>query len=126
MRGELDTPLIAGGDSVTEPVSRLMPTTVNSGLRWRHPKGRFWAEFASTFAEKQDRLASNDIRDTQRIPVGGTPGYGVYHLRAGWDPCSKVTLCAALENLADEDYRIHGSGVNEAGRNFILTAELRF
>ena len=45
MRGELDTPVIVGGADVTEPVSRLMPTTVNSGLRWRHPKGRVWAEF---------------------------------------------------------------------------------
>jgi hemoglobin/transferrin/lactoferrin receptor protein len=27
-----------------------------------------------------------------------------------------------VENVLDEDYRIHGSGVNEPGRNFILTA----
>ncbi len=126
MRGELDAPAVAGGEDVTEPVSRLMPTTVNAGLRWTHPKGRVWTEFATTFAETQDRLASNDIRDTQRIPVGGTPGYGVYHLRVGYRPCPKATLCAALENLTDEDYRIHGSGVNEPGRNFVLTAELQF
>lgn len=125
MRGELDSPVIVGGPTVTEPVSRLMPTTVNSGLRWRHPKGRVWAEFATTFAEKQDRLASNDMADTQRIPVGGTPGYGVYHFRLGWEPCRRATLSAALENLTDEDYRIHGSGVNEPGRNFVLTAEFR-
>lgn len=37
------------------------------------------------------------IRDTQRIPVDGTPGYGVYHLRLGWKPCPKATLAAALE-----------------------------
>ncbi|MBE7499496.1 MAG: TonB-dependent receptor [Verrucomicrobiales bacterium] len=126
MRGELDTPIVAGGEEVTEPVSRLMPTTVNSGLRWHEVKGRLWAEFATTFAEKQDRLASNDVRDTQRIPVGGTPGYGVFNLRAGWNFCRHATLTAALENLTDEDYRIHGSGANEPGRNFVLTAEMRF
>ncbi len=126
MRGELDTPVIVGGADVTEPVSRLMPTTVNSGLRWRHPTRDVWAEFATTFAERQDRLASNDIRDTQRIPVGGTPGYGVYHLRAGWSPWRCASFSAAIENLTDEDYRIHGSGVNEPGRNFVLTAEIRF
>ncbi len=126
MRGELDTPTVAGGPEVTEPVSRLMPTTVNSGLRWRHPNRRLWAEFAATFAEKQDRLASNDRRDTQRIPVGGTPGYDVYHLRAGWKPCRFASITAALENLTNTDYRIHGSGSNEPGRNFILTADIRF
>jgi len=126
MRGELDSPVVAGGEDVTEPVSRLMPTTVNSGIRWTHSKRRYWVEFASTVADEQDRLASNDIRDTQRIPVGGTPGYEVFHLRAGWNPCRFATVTAALENILDEDYRIHGSGVNEPGRNFVLTAQFRF
>jgi hemoglobin/transferrin/lactoferrin receptor protein len=126
MRGELDTPLVAGGAQVTEPVSRLMPTTLHSGLRWLHPNRRVWAEFAASFAGEQDRLASNDRRDTERIPVDGTPGYGVCHLRAGWNPCRYTTLTAALENLTDEDYRVHGSGLNEPGRAFILMAEFRF
>lgn len=125
MRGELETPVV-GGRLVTEPVSRLMPSTVNTGLRWRHPKGRVWAEFAATFAEEQDRLASNDKLDTERIPPGGTPSYGVYHLRAGWTPCRGATLSAAVENLTNEDYRIHGSGLNEPGRSLVLTAEFRF
>lgn len=126
MRGELDTPVVAGGPEVTEPVSRLMPGTVNAGLRWRHPNGRFWAELAASFAELQDRLASNDKLDTQRIPPGGTPGYDVYHLRLGWVPCRNATLSAAIENLTDADYRIHGSGVNEPGLNLVVSAALRF
>jgi len=126
MRGELDSPVVAGGANLTDPVSRLMPTTVNAGLRWNEPKGRFWAELAATVAEKQDRLAPNDIRDTQRIPEGGTPGYAVCHLRAGWNPCRNVTVTAALENFTDQDYRIHGSGVNEPGRGVVVTASLRF
>jgi hemoglobin/transferrin/lactoferrin receptor protein len=125
MRGEVERPDV-GGDNVTEPVSRLMPTTVNSGLRWRHSTGRVWAEFATTFAAEQDRLAYNDTLDTTRIPVGGTPGYDVYHIRVGWNPCRNASLTAALENLTNEDYRIHGSGINEPGRNFILTAQVRF
>jgi hemoglobin/transferrin/lactoferrin receptor protein len=126
MRGELDAPVVAGGAEVSEPVSRLMPTTLNTGLRWRNPQGKVWAEFAAAFAERQDRLASNDKRDTQRIPVGGTPGYEVFHLRAGWEICRNASLTAALENLTDRDYRIHGSGSNEPGRNVVLTAEVRF
>ena len=126
MRGELDAPIVAGGAEVSEPLSRLMPTTLNTGLRWQHPRGRVWAEFAATFAENQNRLATNDTLDTQRIPVGGTPGYAVYHLRAGWNPCPHTSLTVAVENLTNEDYRIHGSGVNEPGRNFIVTAEIRF
>jgi hemoglobin/transferrin/lactoferrin receptor protein len=124
--GEVDAPRTPGGPDVTEPISRLMPETLNAGLRWNHPKGRLWAEFATTVAGRADQLASNDLLDTQRIPPGGTPGYAVYHLRAGWSPWRQTSLTAALENITDEDYRIHGSGVNEPGRNFVIAAQVRF
>ncbi len=126
MEGRVEAPLVVGGPSQTEPVSRIMPMTVNAGLRWQHPNGRWWAELAATFAALQDQLAPNDRLDTQRIPPGGTPGYDVYHLRAGWRPCPNASITVAMENLTDRDYRIHGSGVNESGRNFILAADLRF
>lgn len=126
MRGELNTPIVAGGPETSEPLSRLMPSTVNSGIRWMESRGKFWAEFATTFAERQDRLAPNDKLDTQRIPPAGTPGYGIFHLRAGWNPCANASISAAIENLTNKDYRIHGSGSNEPGRNFILMAELRY
>jgi hemoglobin/transferrin/lactoferrin receptor protein len=126
MEGEVESPLVVGGPVQSSYLSRLMPVTVNSGLRWQYAKWHVWAEFAATFATDADKLAPNDRLDTQRIPPGGTPGYAVYHLRAGWNPCRYATISAALENLLDKDYRIHGSGVNEPGRNLILAADFRF
>lgn len=126
MEGTLETPTGPVGPLVTEPLSRLMPPTVNVGLRWEPRAGKYWAEFASTIAGTQDRLSSADERDLQRIPPGGTPGYEVFHLRAGWRPVERFTLSAVLENLTDTEYRIHGSGLNEAGLNFIIAADLRF
>ena len=124
--GSVETPVAIGGPYVTEPLSRTMPMTVNYGLRWEHESHKYWAEFGGTVAATQDRLSTGDKNDTQRIPPGGTPGYEVYNLRAGWRPCPKFTLTAALENISDADYRIHGSGVNEPGRNFVVAADLRF
>ena len=37
-----------------------------------------------------------------------------------------TTLAVAVENITDEDYRIHGSGQNEPGRNFILSLDQAF
>ena len=37
-----------------------------------------------------------------------------------------LDLALALENIFDEDYRIHGSGVNEPGQNLVLTANCDF
>jgi hemoglobin/transferrin/lactoferrin receptor protein len=109
-----------------EPLSRTMPVTLDVGLRWDDSSGKFWADAYAAFAERQDRLSSADKRDNQRIPPGGTPGYAVCGIRAGWRPCENFALSLAVDNLTDEDYRIHGSGLNEPGRNFIATAEFRF
>jgi hemoglobin/transferrin/lactoferrin receptor protein len=98
----------------------------NVGLRWDHPDGKLWAEGVVTVAEEQDRLSSSDRADNQRIPPGGTPGYTVLTLRGGWQVYRDLKLSLALENVTDEDYRIHGSGLNEPGRNFVLAADWKF
>jgi len=104
---------------------RLPPTTGLAGLRWDSADGMYWAEAIGLFADKADRLSSRNRADVERIPPGGTPGYDVYHLRAGADLGNGLRLTAALENVIDRDYRVHGSGQNEPGRNFIVGVEWR-
>ena len=58
--------------------------------------------------------------DNQRIPTGGTPGYVVASLRAGWHATDNLDLTCGIENLSDESYRVHGSGQNEAGLSGIF------
>ena len=70
---------------------------------------------------EQDELSSRDIADTQRIPPGGTPGYTTLNLRSEWRVRNGLVLSLALDNLTDEEYRVHGSGVNEPGRNLIAS-----
>jgi len=127
MEGWLDVfPATAGAAKQREPASRLMPATTQLALKYAVPARRWWAEAGATVAAQQNRLSSADARDTQRIPPGGTPGFAVYHFRAGWQAMPGLNLTAAVENLTDEDYRIHGSGLNEPGRNFLLAADWRF
>jgi len=109
-----------------EPIGRLMPATGNLGLHWEHPKGKFWAEAVTTLTARQDELSTSDRMDTDRIPPDGTPGYAIFIIRGGWRITPNVSLSVAAENLTDKDYRVHGSGVNEAGRNLIATLSARF
>jgi hemoglobin/transferrin/lactoferrin receptor protein len=111
---------------VRDDPDRLMPFTTLLGLRFEPLRGRFWAQAEWVHAEKADRLSLQNETDTQRIPPGGTPGYDVFHLRAGWRVSCDVDLLVALENVTDENYRIHGSGVSEPGRNLVLGLDLRF
>ncbi len=126
MRGEIDTFPTSFPRSVREPASRLMPITGEVGLRWDHPSGKFWIEGIAIIADKQDNLSPRDRADTSRIPPGGTPSYTVFSLRSGWQIRENVYLTVALENLTDEDYRIHGSGVNEPGRSLNVSLSVSF
>ena len=72
------------------------------------------------YADDADKLSTRDEGDTSRIPPGGTPDYFVLHVRGGWRIAENVSLNASLENLTDEDYRVHGSGQNMPGMNLIL------
>lgn len=109
-----------------EVLSRILPANGYLGLRWEPEAGPFWAEGLVTGVAHAVRLNSSDMRDTQRIPPGGTPGYWLATLRGGWRATDHVQFTAALENIFDEEYRVHGSGLNEPGFNAVIGAEIRF
>lgn len=126
MDGEVDSYPNSLAVIEREPISRLMPPTVEAGLRWQRTDGCYWVELVGDAASKADTLSADDKRDTQRIPPGGTPGYVVWHVRTGTKVGNGVELSMSVENVLNEDYRVHGSGVNEPGRNVILTASCDF
>lgn len=103
-----------------EPVRRIPPmfgrfaaeygrNTWNIGLEW-------------LAAAKQDRLAQGD-KDDNRIPDGGTPGWNVFNMYAGYT-FKKLSFDLSLVNMANMDYLYHGSGVNGTGRSLCLTVAL--
>lgn len=126
MEGEVDTFPTSAPVVSREPLDRLMPLTGLVGLRWEDPSGKFWLEGLLTIADNQDKLSTRDAADTQRIPPGGTPGYEVLSVRGGWRLHDNVNLTLVLENITNEDYRVHGSGQNEPGRNFVIGMDITF
>jgi hemoglobin/transferrin/lactoferrin receptor protein len=124
--GEADAFPTSNARSVRAPLSRMQPLTGLTGLRWDSFRTGFFAETYGMMSAKQDRLSPDDVRDTQRIPPGGTPGWATLNFRVGYDWKGRVRAVAGLENVLDQDYRIHGSGYNQPGRNFKLSLEYRF
>lgn len=125
--GKQDTVDPAAADQVVEDnLSRLMPLTGQLGLRYEPKRSDWWVEGVLVAADDADQLSIRDEGDTQRIPPGGTPGYVVAHVRGGWQVAENGQIGVALENLTDEDYRIHGSGQNMPGLNLVLTTSWTF
>jgi len=110
------------GQNVTrdEPLRRIPP--FNGRLATVFRKGKFSSTAEILFASTQDRLAEGDKSDN-RIPAGGTPGWQVFNLYAGYS-VSIVKLNAGIQNLFNEDYRTHGSGINGVGRSLWIAASI--
>ncbi|WP_266221696.1 TonB-dependent receptor plug domain-containing protein [Paraliomyxa miuraensis] len=105
------------------PLSRIPPLNGLVEAGWRSERWGVHLVGVLRWARPQTRLAPQDRVDA-RIPLGGTPGYVVADLRAGYRLAPWILAAVVVENLADAPYRHHGSSTNGPGRG--LVAELQF
>ncbi len=120
MDGKQDTYPTAAPVAVSEPLDRLMPIHLFAGTRFEPQDDDYWIELSARHMDDADDLSTRDRNDVSRIPPGGTPNFTTLDLRGGYDFGDGLLATFGLENLTDEDYRIHGSGVNAAGRNLVF------
>ncbi len=107
-----------------DPIRRIPPLNGRLGLHYRLLSSGFWAKAEWLSAALQDRLSGGDIRD-HRIPDGGTPGWNIVNMFVGYD-LNKYHLGIGIQNIGDELYRIHGSGVDGYGRSVFVSLRLAF
>jgi outer membrane receptor protein involved in Fe transport len=121
-----DAKVVRDGELIEEPLSRVPPPTLSSRARW--PLTFFdreaWIEYFMVAAGEQTRLGFRDELDS-RIQEGGTPGYHVHSVRVGTQAHEAFSVTAGIENIFDELYRIHGSGIDGAGRHLYFRLDVR-
>jgi len=67
------------------------------------------------------------VDNNTRVPLYlSTAGWTTLNIRAGIPIGERWQAVAALENLADRNYRLHGSGVDAPGRTAFLSLRFRF
>lgn len=77
-------------------------------------------------ASIQDRVLPG-IADTVRVTLyNSTPGWAALALRAGFPLTETLSFETGVTNLADRNYRAHGSGIDAAGRSFHARLNWRF
>jgi iron complex outermembrane receptor protein/hemoglobin/transferrin/lactoferrin receptor protein len=107
------------------PLSRIPPLNGTAEATWRGVDSGLFVGAAVRWAAAQRRLALADQQDP-RIPTGGTPGFAVLDLRAGYRFDRHALLGVVFENVTDAAYRYHGSSVNGPGRGLLATLEVGF
>ncbi len=103
-----------------EPLRRMPPLNGNTSVKYALNRYYIIAELG--WASDQDRLAKGD-QDDNRIPKGGTPGWKVWNTFAGYQ-YKKLQIRLSLQNILNEDYRTHGSGINGVGRSVLTELSL--
>ena len=107
-----------GKNLVTQaPLSRVPPTQGILGLRYLFFNDTTNIEIYTWMSDRQDRLDTvRDITD-ERIPIGGTPGFATLNMRMGrtFGCCDQHRVSLSLENITDQPYQVHGSGVLGTG-----------
>jgi iron complex outermembrane receptor protein/hemoglobin/transferrin/lactoferrin receptor protein len=94
---------------------RIPPLFGRTGVRYQSASGlRFQADW--TVAGRQGRLAKGD-RDDNRMNPEGTPAWQIVDLQAGYK-YRHWMLNGGLQNLFNEAYRMHGSGIDGLGRSY--------
>ena len=99
--------------SKDEPLRRVPP--LNGRVMLTSSHNNFFGRAEWLYASKQDRLAQGD-KDDNRIPRGGTPGWNSFNIYAGYK-FRQLQFNMGLQNILNEDYRTHGSGINGYGRS---------
>jgi len=108
-------------------------------LKWEDAELGLYAEFFVKWALRQDRLAPEDYADLRicedpnhpgvllsEADCKGTPGWMTFNIRAGYAPLDFLDINVSLENLADTNYRYHGSGIDAPGFTGMTTVSARY
>ena len=107
---------VSGNDA--EPAGRIPPLNGELVLSY-DAGGDYRFESWLRFAGGQDRLSARDVRDV-RIDPEGTPGWVVTGASVQASFADDWLISISLDNLLDKRYRVHGSGLDAAGRNLSI------
>lgn len=112
--GDLDDERIGAGRSRNDIAAFFNGSRVAPYLT---ASGRF-GPTGETLAEIQMRVLPGAASASQRIPLyTATAGWVSVSFRGGVPLAEKLSLQFALDNLADRNYRVHGSGIDAPGFN---------
>ena len=109
-------------DGTENPADRIPPFNGRLTLQYQ-ANDSLLIEPYILFAGSQDRLSPRDVQDV-RINPAGTPGWVTANVAATWQSGDRWQATARVENIFDKRYRLHGSGIDAAGWNLLLSLQL--
>jgi outer membrane receptor protein involved in Fe transport len=102
---------------------RVPPVHGVAAVEFRRPRTIFnFVQLHVRWAGPQRQLAAEDLWDPTICPAlpgvglcSGTPGFLLLSVRSALRLSRQIQLTAAIDNITNESYRFHGSGIDGAG-----------
>jgi outer membrane receptor protein involved in Fe transport len=107
---------------VEESGDRIPPLFGNTSLEWRVVENVKLEPYLK-FAREQSRLSARD-QDDPRVNPEGTAGWLITGVSSSWEFKPGYTVAAALNNIGDKNYRVHGSGIDSPGRSVMMMLDV--
>ena len=120
VQGEQSLP----GFSTDQYFSRSMPLNASATIEWSNSDHEIGLEVHHS--AKADHLSPADLEDNERIAPGGTAAFTVINLRSSHDLNRLGKWYLDFNNISNEAYRNHGSGINEPGRGISVGIDLNW
>jgi hemoglobin/transferrin/lactoferrin receptor protein len=113
-------------DTTEHPLDHIPPMFGKTGVNLNLKKFRaeFFVMYNGWKRLKDYNLEGED--NLQYATTEGMPGWYTLNVRGSYQLNQYVQVQAAVENIADQNYRMFASGVSAPGRNLILTLRGRF
>jgi len=111
-----------------QPIQRMSPLQGLAAAGYR--RRLYWVQASLRWSARQNRLNPGDLADTRICPDGpdncnGTPGFAVVSVAAGVKLNQYVDVTLRVENLSNEPYKYHGSGVWSPGLSAVALLRIR-
>lgn len=109
-----------------KPMDHIPPVFGLSGIEYSCKKvsGEFFAQYFGW--KRLDEYNADGEDNAQYATADGMPAWATLNFRASYKFNRYLQLQAAVENIADRNYRYFASGFSAPGRNFVISVRTSF
>jgi len=113
-------------NSPASPLDHIAPIYGKASLNYDHQNwsARFYTLFNGAKKLKDYNVAGED--NLIYATANGLPKWHTLNLRANYKVNKNIDLQMAIENIADKNYRVFGSGISASGRNVLFAIKGNF
>ncbi len=113
-------------NEIARPLDHISPIFGKASLNYLNQN---WSASFYTLYNGAKKLKDYNITGEDNLiyaTANGLPAWHTLNLRANYKVNNNIDLQIAIENIADKNYRVFGSGISASGRNVLFAIKGNF